>query len=80
MVRFSKTVGRNLGPFFEAWGVPTSATAHESIAKLPLWLPKGMKEAIDAQERRQGKTQGWVIDNSDRFLRGELAAKCPAFS
>ena len=25
MVRFSRAVGRNLGPFFQAWGVPTSA-------------------------------------------------------
>ncbi len=39
MVRFSRTVGRNLGPFFEAWGVPTSPAARESIRELPVWLP-----------------------------------------
>jgi len=41
LVRFSKTVNRNLGPFFEAWGVPTSEEARTSIAHLPPWLPKG---------------------------------------
>ena len=39
MVRFSKQVGRNLGPFFEAWGVPTSQEARGSIADLPVWMP-----------------------------------------
>ena len=39
MVRFSKTVGRNLGPFFKAWGVPTSDAARQSIANLPGWMP-----------------------------------------
>lgn len=41
MVRFSRRVGKNLGPFFEAWGVPTSATARESIKDLPAWMPEG---------------------------------------
>ncbi len=41
MVRFSRQVGRNLGPFFEAWGVPTSQAARDSIAGLPLWMPPG---------------------------------------
>ena len=39
--RFSRTVGRNLGPFFEAWGVPTSQTARDNVAHLPKWLPAG---------------------------------------
>ena len=39
LVRFSRQVGRNLGPFFEAWGVPTSRAARASIADLPVWLP-----------------------------------------
>ncbi|MDQ7780867.1 MAG: M60 family metallopeptidase [Planctomycetota bacterium] len=39
MVRFSKAVGRNLGPFFEWWGVPTSESARKSIADLPVWMP-----------------------------------------
>lgn len=41
MVRFSRTVGRNLGPFFEAWRVPTSEAARESISDLPVWMPEG---------------------------------------
>jgi len=40
MVRISREVGRNLGPFFEAWGVPTSDSARESIADLPDWMPE----------------------------------------
>ncbi|MDP6353936.1 MAG: M60 family metallopeptidase [Planctomycetota bacterium] len=41
MVRFSKTVGKNLGPFFQAWNVPTSEAARESIKELPAWMPEG---------------------------------------
>jgi hypothetical protein len=41
MVRFSRHVGRDLGPFFEAWGVPTSEEARQSIADLPGWMPEG---------------------------------------
>lgn len=39
MVRLSRTVGRNLGPFFQTWGVPTSEKARSSIADLPVWMP-----------------------------------------
>jgi hypothetical protein len=39
MVRFSRQVHRNLGPFFQAWGIPTSETARASIAELPAWMP-----------------------------------------
>ncbi|MDA0842083.1 MAG: M60 family metallopeptidase, partial [Planctomycetota bacterium] len=41
MVRFSKTTGKNLGPFFQAWNVPTSKAARESIKELPAWMPEG---------------------------------------
>lgn len=40
MVRFSRAVDRNLGPFFEAWGVPTSSQARGAIQDLPPWMPK----------------------------------------
>lgn len=43
LVRFSREVGRNLGPFFQAWGVPTSEAARQSIADLPGWMPEGME-------------------------------------
>jgi hypothetical protein len=39
LVRFSRTVGRNLGPFFQAWGVPTSEQARAAVADLPDWTP-----------------------------------------
>lgn len=39
LVRYSKTVGKNLGPFFTAWGIPTTTEARQSIANLPVWLP-----------------------------------------
>jgi hypothetical protein len=42
MVRFSRAAGRNLGPYFEAWGVPTSSQARASIAELPAWMPEGL--------------------------------------
>lgn len=41
MVRFSREVGRDLGPFFQRWGVPTSEAARASIADLPDWMPDG---------------------------------------
>jgi len=43
MVRLSKAVNKNLGPFFQAWGVPTSDAARQSIADLPAWMPADMK-------------------------------------
>ena len=39
MTRFSRACGKNLGPFFEAWGVPTSEAARKSLADLPDWMP-----------------------------------------
>ncbi|MEA3368323.1 MAG: M60 family metallopeptidase [Planctomycetota bacterium] len=41
LVRFSRTVGRDLGPFFAAWHVPVSDAAREKIAALPDWMPEG---------------------------------------
>ena len=42
MTRFSKIVGRDLGPFFQAWGIPTSEQARAAIADLPDWMPEDM--------------------------------------
>ena len=39
MTRFSRTIGKNLGPFFTAWGVPTSDAARAKLTGLPLWMP-----------------------------------------
>ncbi|RYG31402.1 hypothetical protein EON81_22970, partial [bacterium] len=43
MIRYAKRVNRNLGPFFLAWGVPTSEAARKEIADLPAWMPEGFK-------------------------------------
>ena len=42
LVRLSRTVGHDLGPFFEAWGVPTSPEARGTVADLPDWMPEGL--------------------------------------
>ncbi len=39
LVRLSRAVGRDLGPFFELWGVPTSAAARASLSDLDPWAP-----------------------------------------
>lgn len=39
LIRYSRAANRNLGPFFQAWGVPTSANAREQVANLPGWMP-----------------------------------------
>ncbi|MFO0833744.1 MAG: M60 family metallopeptidase [Phycisphaerales bacterium] len=43
MIRLSRATGKNLGPFFEAWGVPTSKSARDSIADLAPWMPEEMR-------------------------------------
>jgi hypothetical protein len=38
--RLSAATGRNLGPFFDAWGVPVTDVAKAAVAHLPAWEPK----------------------------------------
>lgn len=45
MVRMSKAVGKNLGPFFDAWGVPVTDSARAEVASLPAWMPDGMPKS-----------------------------------
>ncbi len=40
LVRFSKAVGRNLGPFYDTWGFPTSDQAKTEVKDLPIWMPE----------------------------------------
>lgn len=42
LIRLSKACGKNLGPFFEAWGVPTSASARSAVKDMPSWMPEDM--------------------------------------
>ena len=39
LTRFSRATGKNLGPFFEAWGVPTSDSARAAVKDLAAWMP-----------------------------------------
>ncbi len=41
MTRYSRVIGKNLGPFFEGWAVPTSQGARDSLRDLPVWVPAG---------------------------------------
>ena len=54
MVRFSRTIGKNLGPFFQAWGVPTSQAARDSIQSLPQWMPDNFPPKPEAKETKPG--------------------------
>ena len=38
LIRLSRTVGRNLSRFFEAWGIPVSEQAKRAVADLPEWM------------------------------------------
>jgi len=40
LVRYSKIVNKNLGPFFEFWGIPVSSTARAQVGHLEAWMPK----------------------------------------
>ncbi len=42
LIRYSKIVNRNLGPFFDFWGIPVSSAAKEKVSQLEPWMPKGL--------------------------------------
>ena len=74
LVRFSRLVGRNLGPFFEAWGVPTSEIARASIADMPVWLPPESPSRLeiisgDGQQGAPGDTltQTLIVEVRDQY-------------
>jgi hypothetical protein len=50
MTRFSRQTGRNLGPFFEAWGVPTSTAARSALQDLPTWMPVQFPPDVSSSE------------------------------
>ena len=39
LIAMSRTVGHDLGPYFQAWGVPVSEAARAAVADLPGWMP-----------------------------------------
>lgn len=42
LIRYSKIANRNLGSFFDFWGIPVSSSAKEKVSKLETWMPKGL--------------------------------------
>jgi hypothetical protein len=44
LVRFSKAVGRNLGPFYDDWKIETSPAAKQQVSHLPEWKPRGFDQ------------------------------------
>ncbi len=42
LIRYSKITHKNLGPFFDAWGIPVSPAAKAEVSRLEAWMPKGM--------------------------------------
>ncbi|MCA8940247.1 MAG: M60 family metallopeptidase, partial [Planctomycetes bacterium] len=51
LTRLSKHVGRDLGPYFDAFGVETSQAAKDSIAALPKWMPKEVESLLKQYPR-----------------------------
>ena len=49
LIRMSKATDRNLGPFFQLWGVPTSQAARDEVKDLPPWMPEELADL--AKER-----------------------------
>ncbi len=43
LVRYSKITKRNLGGFFDFWGIPVSASAKAEAAKFEKWMPKALE-------------------------------------
>jgi hypothetical protein len=43
VIQFGRTVGRNLGPYFAAWGVPLTERVERELADLPEWMPEGLE-------------------------------------
>ncbi len=59
MVMFSREVGRNLGPYFQAWGIPIGEPALAEVADLPDWVPQapeGFGDDDNDEPKRRGVT------------------------
>jgi hypothetical protein len=55
LARFSRIVGRDLGPFFTAWGLPTSEAARRSVSGLPKWMPTDWPTAAEIAAARPAR-------------------------
>ena len=45
VITISRAVGRNLEPYFRAWGVPLSERPARELSDLPVWMPEGFEGA-----------------------------------
>jgi len=57
LVRYSRTVGKNLAPFFEAWALTTTESARASIADMPVWMPEGFPPKVSKCENAKQSAQ-----------------------
>jgi hypothetical protein len=55
LTRFSRAVGKDLGPFFTTWGLPTSDAARQSVASLPRWMPADWPTSAEIKAAHQTK-------------------------
>ncbi len=44
LIRMSMATGKNLAPFFQAWGIPTSKSTRDWVASLPKWMPGALQK------------------------------------
>ncbi len=42
LIRYSRITKRDLGPFFDFWGIPVSQAAKAEVAKFEPWMPPGL--------------------------------------
>jgi hypothetical protein len=74
MVRFSRMVGKNLGPFFDAWGVPTTQEAKKSISSLPPWMPTDFAKV--KASKKYANIAAMHLEDFDRLIRELLEEEC----
>lgn len=73
LTRFSRTVGKNLGPFFQAWGVPTSEAARASIKDLPVWMPAKLSSKVKRAVGSKPVFVGWAVPTLRKPRRKPLS-------
>lgn len=79
MVRFSRRIGRNLGPFFQRWGVPTTEASRESIMHLPVWMPDEIMPATTVIYAQPVPAQQVTAGQSVTLSVAAVAAPAPTY-
>ena len=78
LVRFSRTVGRDLGAFFDLWGVPVTAEAKATVANLPDWMPENFPPPHPREQRVARKAT--VVACSSEQGEGSASAAVDGFA